>query len=130
MKWLVTIANRNNLKKMKHCEVLVLVDALYLDASVNDKVNTMTLHQAYDIVAGRLGLVKLDKVQKTAIKEWLWDLVNGKVIATVGGTEGGGQLNQQRKGGLLAEKKFCPFWATTHHSSSGKGYPITSKQAN
>ncbi len=74
------------------------MDTLYLDASVNDKVETMTVHQANDIVAGRLGLVKLKKRWKTAIKERLTDLVTGKVIATVSGTEErGGQLNRQRK---------------------------------
>jgi hypothetical protein len=55
LKRLVTITNR------KCREVLVLVDALYLDASFNDKVETMTVHQANDTVAGRLGLVKLKK---------------------------------------------------------------------
>ena len=54
---------------MKYREVLVLVEALYFNASINDKVNTMTVHQAYDIIAGCLGLVKLNKVRKTAIKE-------------------------------------------------------------
>ena len=85
---------------MKYREVLVLVEALYHDASINDKVNTMTVHQACAIIAGCLGLVKLNKVRKTAIKERLTDLVTGKVIMTVGGTEeGGGQLNRQRSRG-------------------------------
>jgi len=85
---------------MKYREVLVLVEALYLDASINDKVNTMSVHQAYAIITGCLGLVKLNKVRKTAIKERLTDLVTGKVIMTVGGTkEGGGQLNRQRSRG-------------------------------
>jgi hypothetical protein len=71
------------------------VDVLYLDASVNDKVDTMTVHQAYDIVAKRLGLFKLKKMRKTAIKERVTDLVTGKVIMT----EGGGQLHRQRSRG-------------------------------
>ena len=61
------------------------MDALYLDASVNDKVDTMTVHQAYDIVAKRLGLFKLKKMRETAIKERVTDLVTGKVIMTEGG---------------------------------------------
>jgi hypothetical protein len=78
---------------------------LYLEASVNDKVDTMTLHQAYDIVAGRLGLVKLDKVQKTAIKERIRDLVNTIVIVIV--------------------SISCPGpSASSGHTSSSSSYPI------
>ncbi len=69
---------------------------LYLDASVNDKVDTMTVHQAYDIVAKRLGLFKLKKVRKTAIKERLTDLVTGKVIMTE--RRGGGSCTGKEAG--------------------------------
>jgi hypothetical protein len=43
LKWLVTITNGNNGQNMKG-EVLVLAGTLYLDANINDKVNTMTVH--------------------------------------------------------------------------------------
>ena len=83
LKQLVTIANSNNGKKLNFVRSSFWWMRLYLDASVNDKVDTMTLHQAYDIVAGHPGLVKLDKVQKTAIKERIRDLVNTIVIVIV-----------------------------------------------
>jgi hypothetical protein len=45
------------------------VDKLYHDAFANNSISTMTSREFYCTVAGLLGLEKLDKKRKKAIKD-------------------------------------------------------------
>jgi hypothetical protein len=45
------------------------VDKLYHDAFTNNSISTMTLGEFYCTVAGLLGLQKLDKKRKKAVKD-------------------------------------------------------------
>ena len=45
------------------------------------------------------------------------------VRVRVGGTEEGAEPAKKR--GVLVERRLCPYWAPTRHSSGGKPLPIT-----
>ena len=46
-----------------------------------------------------------------------------RVRVRVSGTEEGAEPAKKR--GVLVERRLCPYWAPTRHSSGGKPLPIT-----
>ena len=91
-----------------------------------------------------------EKDEEERLLKWLVAVANAQnkikmkpevLVATVGRKEDGGKrlglglrlgwagqrkrLNRPKKRGVLVERRLCPYWAPTCHSSGGKPLPIT-----